>query len=162
MSFTFPKPEHDHTACIDAALTTAERVCRKRGSRFTQRRREALTLLWESHKPVSAYNILAMMQRARGRPIAPITVYRALEFLQAHGLAHRIESRSAYIGCRIPETDHTGQFLLCRGCGCAAEIDERGIAEALQASAQRVGFDVTSPVIEIEGACPDCREGGHG
>ena len=30
---------------------------------------------------------------------APITVYRALDFLLAHGLVHMIDSRNAYVAC---------------------------------------------------------------
>ena len=40
--------------------------------------------------------------RQNGRP-APITVYRALDFLRENGLVHRIESRNAFVAC-VPQS----------------------------------------------------------
>ena len=36
--------------------------------------------------------------RTPSRP-APITIYRALDFLRENGLVHRIESRNAFVAC---------------------------------------------------------------
>lgn len=157
MQAAFPRPGHNHARCIDEAIARAEKVCLERGARFTERRRRVLMLIWESHMPVGAYEILARMNEEEGARVAPMTVYRALDFLIEHDLAHRIASRNAFVGCSQPEERHAGQFLICRGCGRVAEIEERSIADALRAGAERVGFDVASPVIEVEGACRDCR-----
>lgn len=162
MDSAFPRPGHNHDRCIDEAIAAAERVCREKGARFTDLRRRVLTLIWESHAPVGAYEILAKMNSEKDARVAPMTVYRALDFLIEHDLVHRIASRNAYVGCNHPEARHSGQFLICRECGRVAEIEEDAIAEALRAGAERAGFDVTSPVIEIEGACLDCRGHGHG
>src|SRR5690606_29397539 len=102
--------QHDHRRCIADALDAAERVCAGRGARLTELRRRVLELVWQSHRPVGAYPLLAALGRDGHAP-APPTVYRALDFLQAQGLVHRIESRNAYVGCPHPETDHTGQLM---------------------------------------------------
>lgn len=161
MPSVFPKPAHDHTHCVDEALSSAERICRERGARFTDIRREVLSFIWASHEPVGAYEILAMINNDADTQVAPMTVYRALDFLMEHGLVHRITSRNAFVGCAHPDANHSGQFLICRECGRVAEIDEDAINEALQHSAKRAGFDVASPVIEIEGRCIDCRDTRH-
>ena len=157
MRSAFPKPGHNHARCIDDALSAAERVCRVRGARFTDLRRRVLILIWESHAPVGAYEILAKMNETEGARVAPMTVYRALDFLIAHDLVHRIASRNAFVGCTQPEARHSGQFLICRDCGRVAEIEEASIEDALRKGAERVGFDVANPLIEVEGACRDCR-----
>ena len=48
------------------------------------------------------------------------------------GLIHRVESLNAFIGCPDPGTDHTAELLLCRDCGCATEIDNAGVTEAVR------------------------------
>lgn len=51
------------------------------GLRLTALRRRVLELVWQSHKPLGAYDILAVLSEQDGRRAAPPTVYRALDFL---------------------------------------------------------------------------------
>src|SRR5512134_33218 len=94
----FPKPDHDHKRCSADALRHAEALCDRRAQKLTPTRRQVLEVLLESHKPLGAYEIIDRAAR-HGTRHAPITVYRALDFLIENGLAHRIESRNAYIAC---------------------------------------------------------------
>jgi Fur family transcriptional regulator, zinc uptake regulator len=153
----FRPREHDHADCRAAAIHSAERLCARRGARLTEIRRRVLELVWRSHQPVGAYSILERLGRERGR-VAPPTVYRALDFLIVHGLVHRIASLNAFIGCAHPGRDHIGQFLVCSGCGSAAELDDRRIDQAIRTGAEAAGFSVERPVIELAGRCPNCRE----
>ena len=58
-----------------------------------------------------------------GRP-APITIYRALDFLLAQGLVHRIESRNAFVACvHKHDSGDPIVFLLCERCGAVGEAD---------------------------------------
>src|SRR3954453_3718975 len=98
----FQPKDHDHADCVAAALGAAERLCARRGARLTELRRRVLELIWRSHEPIGAYALLDRLGRERGR-VAPPTVYRALEFLIAHGLVHRIASLNAFIGCVHPD-----------------------------------------------------------
>ena len=91
---------------------------------------------------------------------APPTVYRALDFLMAHGLVHRIESLNAFIGCDHPDKAHSGQFLICRDCGMVAELDDAEISGMLARKAQALGFSGERATVELRGLCPDC--GGDG
>lgn len=152
---TFPAANHDHHRCVAHALAAAEAECARRGARLTEIRRRVLELVWASHAPVGAYAILEKL----GRSAAPPTVYRALDFLLAHGLVHRIERLNAFVGCSHPGAPHAGQFLLCTQCGAAAELDDGAIAGALAAAAAQLGFSVTGQTIEAEGQCPACRQG---
>jgi Fur family zinc uptake transcriptional regulator len=147
---------HDHGNCIEAAVATATAVCARRGARLTRLRRRVLEIVWSSHEPVGAYAILEIL-RAEGRPAAPPTVYRGLEFLLAQGLIHRIESLNAYMGCVRPGDTHAGQFLICGDCGAAAELDDGRIQSAVARSADRLGFEVRRQTIEILGLCPRCQ-----
>jgi len=152
----FPPPDHDHAACVGRALGDAEALCVARGERLTELRRRVLELVWGSHKPVGAYALLAQLRAAMGKEQAPPTVYRALEFLRAQGLVHRIESLNAFVGCDRPDRPHAVQFMICRDCRTTVEVHDDGIAEAIGAAAGRAGFTVQGRVVELSGLCRAC------
>lgn len=156
---TFPVANHDHGSCVAHALAVAEAECRRRGARLTDVRRRVLELVWQGHAPVGAYALLETLGR-EGFCAAPPTVYRALDFLLAHGLIHRIERLNAYTGCTRPGEPHAGQFLLCERCGAAAELDDPAIAAAIAAVAARLGFTVARQTVEVDGLCPACQAQG--
>ena len=121
-------------------------------------RKRVLELVWASHKPLGAYDILAVLSEIDGRRAAPPTVYRALDFLLEHGLVHRIASLNAFVGCNHPGEVHQGQFLICRNCHTAVELQHSSIDSAVSASADSVGFSVESQTVEITGLCASCRK----
>ena len=59
--------------------------------------------LLSSHRPLGAYEVIDELAKSMLRP-APITVYRALDFLMENGLVHRIESRNAFLACAMTMT----------------------------------------------------------
>jgi Fur family zinc uptake transcriptional regulator len=153
----FPAQGHDHGHCVADALKKAEAICAARGARLTKMRRRVLEFVWESHIPLGAYDILERLNAGGGRT-APITVYRALEFLMAHELVHRLASLNAYTGCGLPGTPHGAHFLICNACGAAAELQDTRIDLAISRGAEQAGFAVDAPVVEVRGLCPACRE----
>ncbi len=155
----FPPDAHDHAGCVAEALATAESLCRERGLRFTAIRRRVLELVWASHKPIGAYDILDALNRA-GKKAAPPTVYRALEFLIEADLVHRLDSLNAFVGCPDPSSSHSGQFLICRGCQSVAELDDTDIHGLVQQKASDLGFSAVQQMLEIQGLCAACREAG--
>lgn len=152
----FPDHAHDHASCVADALATADRICSKRGVRLTTLRRRVLELVWHSHRPVGAYDLLGELARG-GRRAAPPTVYRALQFLLDQGLVHRIESRNAFIGCVHPENRHVVEIMLCSQCGRAAELQDDRIASVVRNAAKRLGFEVQRQTIEVIGLCAACQ-----
>lgn len=158
---SFKDADHPHARCLSAALARAETSCAKRGLRLTKLRRRVLELVWGSHEPVKAYDILDHL-RAEHRGAAPPTVYRALGFLQAHGFVHKIESLNAYFGCAEPGHRDAGQFLICRKCGEVAELDDQTVTALLLQRAAALSFDVEHQTIEIAGLCAQCRPRGEG
>lgn len=150
---------HDHSRCVSHALAEAESICTRQGLRLTALRKRVLELVWQSHKPLGAYDILGVLSEEDGRRAAPPTVYRALDFLLENGLVHRIASLNAFVGCNQPEHAHQGQFLICRSCHAAIELEQAAISQAIVASAQAVGFSVEGQTVEVVGLCAGCREG---
>src|SRR5262245_22432999 len=117
----FPAPDHDHDRCSTDAMAVAQAVCAQRGQRLTPIRRKVLAALLGSHKPLGAYEIIDRLAPKGPRP-APITAYRALEFLRENGLVHRIESRNAFIACvHNHAVGALVVFLTCERCGAGRQ-----------------------------------------
>lgn len=148
---------HDHSRCVASALAEAESLCAKQGTRLTALRKRVLELVWASHKPLGAYDILAVLSEEDGRRAAPPTVYRALDFLLENGLVHRIASLNAFIGCIHPGELHQGQFLICKACHAAIELELPSISEAIASGARAVGFAVENQTVEVVGLCAGCQ-----
>jgi len=125
--------------------------------RLTALRKRVLELVWQSHKPLGAYDILAVLSEQDGRRAAPPTVYRALDFLLENGLVHRIASLNAFIGCNHPEHPHQGQFLICRLCHTAIELENAAVSDAIAAAAASVDFQAEAQTVEVVGICAPCR-----
>lgn len=153
----FPAPDHDHERCTSTAIAYAEEQCAARAQRLTPMRRQVLEALLASHSPLGAYEIIERVAATHERP-APISVYRALEFLRSNGLVHRIETRNAFVACGH---NHDGAdlvvFLICERCGAVGEAPGGAVADALKASSRMAGFLPKNPLIEIVGVCSHCR-----
>ena len=155
---TFPAPGHDHDRCTADAIGHAERVCGARAQRLTPIRRQVLQALLSSHRPLGAYEVIDELAKTMPRP-APITVYRALDFLMENGLVHRIESRNAFLAC-AHDHDETSMvaFLICDRCGAVGEIPAAPVAQSLKAAARATGFAPKLSVVEIAGTCAHCQK----
>jgi len=146
---------------LDQALDRADVLCRGRKVRLTEQRRKVLRLVWESDRPLGAYDILAAIRHELPKA-APPTVYRALDFLIEQGLIHKLETLHAYVGCPHPEQPHAGQFLICNRCGDVTELEDPSIASSLGAAARASGFSLENRVVELSGTCAECAgEGGE-
>ena len=152
---TFLDPHHDHAHCTADLIARAERTCERRGSKLTGQRREILSSVAQSHSAVGAYDIIERMAEHGPRP-APITVYRALDFLLAHGLVHKIESRNAFVACSHSHEGQPAALLICETCGTVSELDAPEIFERLTEKAKARKFSPAHTMIEISGTCGAC------
>ncbi len=110
-----------------------------------------------SHRPLGAYEVIEELAKTKPRP-APITVYRALDFLMENGLVHRIESRNAFLAC-AHDHDETAMvaFLICERCGLVGEVPAAPVAQSLTASVRATGFTPRLSIVEITGVCAHCQ-----
>ena len=154
----FPSPGHDHDRCASDALAHAEQICADRHERLTPIRRRVLEALLASHQPLGAYELIDRLAEDGARP-APITIYRALDFLREQGLAHRIESRNAFIACvHNHASGDPVVFLICEKCGAVGEAASATVAETIGNASRAAGFTPKTPVIEIYGICAHCKD----
>ena len=146
---------HDHAHCTADLISRAEQICAKRGTRLTEQRKDVLASVAESHSAVGAYEIIERMATGGVRP-APITIYRALDFLLEHDLVHKIESRNAYVACSGSHANNQPTLLICDKCGIVDEVIEPATNSSLQSTAATKHFAINKTVIELSGTCNQC------
>jgi Fur family transcriptional regulator, zinc uptake regulator len=167
-----PRPHADRhsDACAHAAerasqaplaLSEAERICRDRGARLTAIRRQVLESLYDTHRPLGAYDLAESLTARVGRRIAPITIYRALEFLLEQGLIHRLVTRNAFVACPHQHGRHdVVAFLICEKCGGVDEASPPSVSIALDGVLKKGQFAPREQIVEIAGLCAHCQAKG--
>lgn len=146
-------------ALIATRLAEAEQLCNDRGTLLTPLRREVLKLLLERGGSAKAYDLHDDMRNAHGR-VAPMTVYRALDFLMQMQLVHRVDSLNVFIACSHDEADssdhrHDTLMLVCTRCDKVVEQAAHEVASRLRTElADRFGF--TAQGVEAKGLCREC------
>lgn len=139
---------------LAAALGAAETRCALAHERLTAPRRRVLELLLSADGPMKAYDLIAAFA-PDGAPAKPPTIYRALEFLERLGFAHRIESLNAYVPCKSGQRAHRAAFMICDCCGAAREFEPDFTAQLN--AAQAAGFEIEAMTFEAHGLCGACR-----
>jgi Fur family zinc uptake transcriptional regulator len=150
--------QHDHADCAGSVIVQALLLAKERGLRFTPVRRRVLEILAEAHRALGAYDVLERLA-AEGFGNQPPVAYRALEFLEEQGFAHRIRRLNAYTACMHPGQAHSAAFFICRTCNAVAETSAAEVAAALDQAASGLGFTIERANIEAVGLCPNCQVG---
>ncbi len=151
-------PSADPTLEPLSGLNSAIDVCRLRGAQVTPLRQAVLRALWSADRPLGAYDLRDLIEKAFDRQIPAPSIYRTLDFLCEQGVAARIESRNAYVACTHPEHDHACVFLVCEACGDATEIENPKVEKLIGEDAKRLGFAVKHRVVEMSGLCAPCQQ----
>ena len=144
------------TVAVQRKLRAARTHCATRGAQLTAQRAEVLELLLLRGGQAKAYDLQDDMQARHGR-IAPTTVYRALEFLQAHHLVHKVDAANTFVVCDHAEHDHPALLLICPRCGAVEERHDTGPAEPFLAHLRGQGY--APQAIEVKALCAGCRAG---
>ncbi len=148
------KTETRTDAQVQHALRAAAARAAAAGGRLTAPRRRVLELLLQAYGPIKAYDLVARFHADR-RVAKPATIYRALDFLERMGLAHRLSTLKAYVACHRDLPLHSSAFLICECCGALREIPASG-ATPLVTAAAALGYTIDHIMIEAEGRCQSC------
>lgn len=144
-----PPPTEDAPDAIERARF----LCRSRGVQLTAQRAEVLAALLRHDAPVKAYDLLAELQSPSGR-LAPMTVYRALDFLVEQHLVHRIDATHSFVACRSSSASHRAVMLVCTRCRQVQELDAAALGAPLLQEIAGAGFEAGD--VEIKGICRRC------
>ena len=144
--------EHSGETLVEAARSALTGS----GEQWTGMRETVFTELARHERPVSAYDIADNLSKARGKRVAPNSVYRILDLFVANNLALRVESSNAYLANTHPGCEHDCIFLVCDECGEATHIDSEEVSRTVRALAAERKFKPERPVLEIRGLCRAC------
>lgn len=149
--------DHAHHEHSGAKLVSAAReALTKAGEQWTGMRESVFAELARHERPVSAYDIADNLSVARGKRVAPNSVYRILDLFVANNLALRVESANAFLANTHPGCEHDCIFLVCDECGDATHIDDDEVSKTVRRIAAEKDFRAERPVIEIRGFCKAC------
>jgi Fur family zinc uptake transcriptional regulator len=138
-------------------MRSAEAQCRTLGLKLTDLRRQVFQVLSKAPSALGAYDIIDALAQGGGRRVAPISIYRALDFLKEAGLVHKIESLNAFVACPYHHgRDAVVVFMICDSCGRVDEATSDAVDRSLKDVAARAGFQPRGEVIEMAGRCIAC------
>jgi len=148
---------HDHLEPSGDSLADAARATLEASQeQWTPMRAAIFDALAAQQTPASAYDIADSVSKARGKRVAPNSVYRILDLFVSNNIAMRVESANAYIANAHPGCHHDCIFLVCTRCKQAAHVDDDKVTDKVRAVARGEGFHPDRPVIEILGLCARC------
>ena len=124
---------------------------RKRPAGLLKNEKLVWDVLSASRDPLKAYEILDKLKELGVR--APMTVYRALDGLEAKGHIHKLDGMNAFVLCNHEGPHVVQTFLVCESCSTVKELQvvavEADIAPAVRAAA----FSMHTARLEIKGNC---------
>ena len=124
---------------------------------LTPARRRIFDILAAANRPLGAYDLIEEVAAQTGKRPAPMSVYRALDFLLEQGLAHRLASCNAFMACGAGHGgDEPVAFLICTCCGAVSEATSDGLRAGLSALAHEAGFTAKAQIVEVSGLCATC------
>ena len=159
------------TKALDVPKPITAKMAKK--PTLTRQRQKVLDLLRAHQGALGAYEIAARLTDDSGRPIAPVTAYRALDYLCAKGLAHKLASRNAYMACHQHQHNHAHNhtphahhdepiaFLICTSCAKVSEIDNANLGALLNQLCTAQNFQPSAVSLEISGLCGECKDADH-
>ena len=110
---------------LEIALEHAERKCRQHGTKLTLKRKRILSILLQSKKALSAYELANVCEVEFNTSLPVMSIYRILQFLESQHLAHKLNIANKYVACAFITSDEThdhSQFLICQHCQKVKEI----------------------------------------
>ena len=139
---------------IPALIT---RFCDDHHLTMTPIRTLLLEFMWQEKKPCKAYDLIDVLRKKGVGSPKPPTVYRAIDFLEEHGLVHKLHSINAYLPCHHPGRHKSCQFMICDACMQAEEFCDHDLEQRIPASARRHGFHPRASFVEVFGLCRRCQ-----
>jgi len=135
------------------AMLLAEQRLRTQGERVTSPRTLVLAMLLVSDC-ASTQDDVSKALANESREVDRVTVYRVLDWLVDHKLAHRVSSdaRSWQFNA-LDEAEHEHGHFACRECERIFCLDEPELPVTV---AMPAGFRAEESELLVRGRCPDC------
>ena len=125
----------------------------KHGERVTPTRVAALAVLLDAHNALSHLEIAELMH-STGEPSDRVTLYRVLDWLVEHDLAHKVAGEDrVWRFTTTTNQQHPHPHFHCIDCGKVMCLD----AVHINSPRLPTGFTLAHMDTTIQGSCPDCN-----
>jgi len=128
---------------------------RRAGHQHSSPRLRVLRALAGAERPVTAQELEDELRAST--PVARGTIYQALELLDRHGFAYRLElgeGQARYLAADPRETPP--HFLLCQRCKALLPLALDGVERAIRHEATRIGVVIDRRPLVLHGLCAPC------
>jgi Fur family ferric uptake transcriptional regulator len=125
------------------------------GYRVTGPRRAVAALIAEHDGHFTAAELETVARERRIR-VSRASLFRALDLLTELGVLERLDlptGEHAYVPCAPAHHHH----VVCSRCGRTAEVEDCGVAAAVDEIARRSGYRIDAHRLELFGLCRHCR-----
>lgn len=136
-------------------VQNAIRTLQAQGYKATKPRRLVLQILEESERPLSPYDIQAILCR-RGKHLNHVTIYRILDLLCRLNLAHKVLSSGGFVKCSLDAAAGCHRFMVCQQCGAIQEFADEALCQNENKFARSLGFHTEHHLSEFSGLCSHC------
>jgi Fur family zinc uptake transcriptional regulator len=138
----------------DHATKPGKDLLRKRPAGLLKNEKLVWDVLAASRDPLKAYEILDKLKELGVR--APMTVYRALDGLEAKGHIHKIDGMNAFMLCNHDGPHVVQTFLVCETCSTVKELQVMAVEADIAPAVRAASFDMHTARLEIKGNCNVC------
>lgn len=146
-------PGNDNRRAGDAQSERTAKA-RKRPAGLLKNEKLVWAILAESDEPLKAYEILDKLKEQGVR--APMTVYRALDGLEAKGHIHKLDGMNAFVLCNHEGPHMVQTFLVCENCSAVKELQVVAVEADIAPAVRAANFDMHTARLEIKGNCDAC------
>lgn len=126
-----------------------------RGQKMTPQRREILSAIIDSRKPLTARDLHGRVRRSFPG-VSLDTVYRNLLLLTASGLVSQINLQNKGIARFEFQGSGHHHHAICLECGASFCIDNCVIPATIPSPREDRGFKIVSHAFEVYGVCSKC------
>jgi Fur family transcriptional regulator, ferric uptake regulator len=125
------------------------------GHRLTAPRRAVAALIADHDGHFTAAELVASARRQR-LGLSRATLFRSLDLLTELGVVERLDLPSgehAYVPCAPAHHHH----VVCSRCGRSTDVEDCGVAAAVDEIARRSGYRIEVHRLELFGLCRHCQ-----
>ena len=145
-----------------AAIQKAfEEHLKKAGLKLTPQRGRIFDRAFDTHDHFSAEQLYEWLKAEDGEGASRATVYRTLGMLTEGGFLESLDAGKGELLYEHVLGHSHHDHMVCTSCGRIEEFHEPRIEELQEATAERLGFRLTSHSMRLFGVCPSCDRGAN-
>ena len=138
----------------ETLLQRADDLCRANNLRLTPIRERVYRELVQTRWSGWGYDLVDRLSSDKKR-LAPVTIYRALDFLRDAGLVHRLATQNSYIVSHgQPEVNAMKVMFVCTKTGKTVKIHSAEVAEAVKMQPSKLASSLSRPSSKSKAKAP--------